>query len=243
MSNRYDAAVTRFSPNGHLFQVDYAFEAVNRGACSLGVMTKNSVILGVERKATPKLQESSTIKKITQLDSHLAMTYSGLTSDARQLTQKVILNCQQYRFNYDQKPSVNYVAKYVAKIKQKYTQTGGQRPFGISSLIIGFDQVKTPMLYLVEPSGSYSLWKATAIGHGTKAAMEMLEKRYKDEMTHEEGIKVAIEALLEVAEGGNKNVEVAYMKDDEKLTYLTEDELKKVIDEIEKEKQPPAPAK
>lgn len=243
MTNRYDTAVTRFSPNGHLFQVDYAFEAANRGACALGVKTKDSVILGVERKVIPKLQESSTIKKISQIDSHLAMTYAGLTSDARQLIQGVVLKCQQYAFDYDQRPTVNYVAKYVANVKQEYTQVGGRRPFGILSLLIGFDQSKMPMLYLMEPSGSYSLWKAKAIGRGTKGAMEMLEKNYKDEINHEEGIKLAIEALMEVAEGGHKNIEVAFMKNDEKLTFLSEEDIKKVTDEIEKEKQPAVPGK
>ncbi len=242
MSSRYDAAVTRFSPSGHLFQVDYAFEAVNRGACALGIKTKDSVILGVERKATPKLQESSTIKKITQLDSHLAMAYAGLTSDARQLTQKAVLECQQYRLTYDQQPTVNYIAKFVAKTKERYTQTGGRRPFGISSLIIGYDQIMTPMLYLTEPSGSYSLWKAAVIGHGSKAATELLEKKYKDELGHDEGVKLAIEALLEVVEGGNKNMEIAFMKKDEKLVTMTDEEIKVVVDAIEKEKQPPAGA-
>jgi len=238
MSNRYDTAVTRFSPDGHLFQVNYAFEAVNRGACALGIKTKDSVILGVERKAMPKLQESSTIKKITQIDSHLAMAYAGLTSDARQLTQRAVLECQQYRLTYDQQPTVTYIAKYLAKLKQSYTQLGGRRPFGLSTLIIGYDHAKTPMLYLTEPSGSYSMWKAAAIGHGNKAATELLEKKFKDEISHDEGVRLAIEALLEVVEGGNKNMEIAYMKNDEKLKTLTDEEVKTIIEKIEKEKQP-----
>ena len=239
MSNRYDAAVTRFSPSGHLFQVDYAFEAVKRGACAVGIKTKDSVILGVERKATPKLQESTTIKKIFQLDSHLAIACAGLTADARLLTQRIVKECQEYRLTYDQKPSVNYIAKFIAKIKQRYTQVGGTRPFGVSSLIIGYDQTKEPMLYLTEPSGSYSLWKAAAIGHNAKNVTELFEKKYKDEASHEEGIKLAVEGLLEVVESGNKNMEIAYMKKDEKLVKMSEEEVKALIESIEKEKQQP----
>jgi 20S proteasome subunit alpha 4 len=242
MSNRYDAAVTRFSPSGHLFQVDYAFEAVKKGACAVGIKTKDSVIIGVERKATPKLQDSSTIKKIFQIDNHLAMACAGLTADARVLTERTVLECQQYRLTYDQPPTVNYIAKFVAKVMQRYTQVGGRRPFGIGSLIVGFDQAKEPMLYLTEPSGSYSLWKACSIGHNSKNVTELLEKKYKDGLNHDEGIKLAIEGLLEVVESGNKNMEIAYMQKDEKLVKMTDEEVKKLVEVIEKEKQPPAPA-
>ncbi len=241
MSDKYDAAVTRFSPSGHLFQVDYAFEAVKRGACAVGMKTKDSIILGVERKSMPKLQESSTVKKIFQLDENLAMACAGLTADARQLTQGVVLECQEYRRTYDQAPSVGYIAKYIAKIKQKSTQVGGMRPFGISSLIIGFDQTKEPMLYLTEPSGSYSMWKAASIGHNAKNVTELLEKKYKDGLTHEEGVKLVIEGLLEVVESGNKNMEIAYMKRGAQLVKMADEDVKTIIDAIEKEKAVPAP--
>lgn len=242
MSDKYDAAVTRFSPSGHLFQVDYAFEAVKRGACAVGIRTKDSLILGVECKTMPKLQEATSTKKICQIDEHLAMASAGLTADARILTQRVAEQCQSYRYTYDQAPSVNYIAKSVAKIMQTYTQMGGRRPYGISSLIIGFDQTKEPMLYLTEPSGSFSLWKAASIGHNSKNVSELFEKKYKDGMTHEEGLKLAIEGLLEVVESGNKNMEVAYMRQDAKLVKLGETEVKAIIDAIEKEKAAAAPA-
>ena len=224
-----------------MFQVDYAFEAVKRGACTVGIKTKDSLILGVERKTMPKLQESGTIKKIFQLDNHLAMACAGLTADARLLTQKAVLECQQYRLTYDQQPTVNYIAKFVAKMKQRYTQVGGRRPFGVSSLIVGFDQTKEPMLYLTEPSGSYSLWKASAIGHNAKNVTEFLEKKYKDGLSHEEGVKLAVEGLLEVVESGNKNMEIAYMKKDEKMVKMSDEEVRAIIEAIEKEKQPAAP--
>ena len=241
MSNRYDAAVTRFSPSGHLFQVDYAFEAVSKGACAVGIKTKDSVILGVERKSTPKLQESSTIKKIFLLDSHLAMASAGLTADARILTQKAVLECQQYRLTYDQAPTINYIAKFIAKTKQRYTQVGGRRPFGLSSLIIGYDQAKEPTLYLTEPSGSYSLWKACAIGHNAKSVNELLGKKYKDGLTHAEGLRLAVEGLLEVVESGNKSMGLAYMLPDERLVTVPEADIKAIIEAIEREKQPAAP--
>eukprot|EP00831_Metopus_contortus_P082307 TRINITY_DN886_c0_g1_i1.p1 TRINITY_DN886_c0_g1~~TRINITY_DN886_c0_g1_i1.p1 ORF type:complete len:283 (+),score=76.63 TRINITY_DN886_c0_g1_i1:120-851(+) len=239
MSNRYDAAVTKFSPSGHLFQVDYAFEAVKKGACTVGLKTKDSVILGVERKATPKLQDSSTIKKINQIDSHLAMACAGLTADARLLAHRVMLECQQYRLTYDMEPTVNYIAKFLAKIKQRYTQVGGRRPFGVSSLVIGYDQTKEPMLYLTEPSGSYSLWKACSIGHNAKNVTEMLEKKYKDGLSHEEGVRLTVEGLLEVVESGNKNMEIAYMKSDQKLVVMPDEEVKALMERIEKEKEAP----
>lgn len=237
MSSRYDTAVTRFSPTGHLSQVDYAYEAVKRGACTIGVKTKDSIILGIERKATPKLQESLTIKKIFQVDKHIAMACAGLSADSRVLYERVALECQKYRLTYDQPPSVSYISKFVAKMMQRYTQVGGRRPFGISSLIIGYDQAKEPMLYQTEPSGGFSLWKANALGHNSQNVKELLEKKYKDGLTHEEGIRLTIEGLLEVVDSSNRCMEIAFMFKDEKLQKMNEEDIKKIIDVIEKEKQ------
>ena len=120
-----------------------------------------------QKKAVTKLQEGKTVKKIVQLDNHIHMAYSGLTADGRILANKARIECQSYRLNYDDSPPVEYVSKYIAETKQKFTQRGGVRPYGISCLIAGFDSAK-PHLYYTDPSGSFSEWRAQSCGRNSK---------------------------------------------------------------------------
>ena len=232
----YYKAITRFSPDGHLFQVDYAFEAVKRGACSIGLITYEAVILGIERKLVPKLQDPQSFKKIFTLDNQLAMAASGLTADARILANKARFECQQFRFTYGEDPSPTYIARFLAKTYQKNTQTGGVRPYGVSSLIIGFENNNQPKLYLTEPSGNFSLWKACAIGKKSKEVQELLEKKYKDNLNLEGGIKVVIEALLEVVDSASKGIEICYMWSDRILKFIPEEEINRLIGILQKDK-------
>lgn len=136
------------------------------------------------------------------------MAYSGLTADGRILANKARIQCQSYRLNYDDRPPVQYISKFIAETKQKYTQKGGVRPFGISCLLAGFDSVSKPHLYYTDPSGSFSEWKAQSCGRNSKQVCEFLEKHYKEGLTNEEGLRLVVKALLDVVESGNKNIEL-----------------------------------
>lgn len=245
MSARYDRAVTVFSPDGHLLQVEYAQEAVRKGSTAVGVRGKDVVVLGVEKRSVAKLQEERTVRKICLLDDHVVMAFAGLTADARILINRAQVECQSHKLNVEDPVTLEYITRYIAQLKQKYTQSNGLRPFGISCLIGGFDFDGTPHLYQTEPSGIYYEWKANATGRNAKTVREFLEKYYKpEEVDAEQGaVKLAIKALLEVVQSGNKNLEIAVMRKNQPLSMLKPDEIEKYVTIIEKEKEEEAEKK
>jgi len=242
----YDRAITVFSPDGHLFQVEYAMEAVRRGSTAIGVRGADCVVLAVERRALAKLQDPRTIRKIVSVDDRCHLAFAGLTADARVLIDKARIEAQSYRLSCEDAPTIEYLARFLARTQQKYTQRGGVRPFGIATLMGGFsdpyeqDDGTTcegkPVLYQTDPAGTHSSWKAQVIGgRNAKSLREFLEKNYKDEMGEEETIKLAIMSLLEVVDSGAKNMEIAVIKKGGVKTMMEEDQIDAVVKVIEAE--------
>mmetsp|Transcript_9224 Transcript_9224/g.11627 ORF Transcript_9224/g.11627 Transcript_9224/m.11627 type:complete len:252 (+) Transcript_9224:92-847(+) len=236
----YDRAITVFSPDGHLFQVEYAMEAVRRGSTAIGIRGKDCVILAVERRALAKLQDPRTIRKIVPVDSTTTLAFAGLTADARVLINKTRTEAQTYRLTCEDSPSVEYMSRFIARTQQKYTQRGGVRPFGIATLIAGFglndENEQVPVLYQTDPAGTYSSWRAQVIGgRNAKSLREFLEKNYNDDMGMKEATKLAVQALLEVVDSGAKNMEICVVKGAGEKHTMTEAEVAVVVKEIEAE--------
>ncbi|URD81046.1 hypothetical protein MUK42_20484 [Musa troglodytarum] len=241
---RYDRAITVFSPDGHLFQVEYALEAVRKGNAAVGVRGTDTVVLGVEKKSTPAPRLPvlllhlllSSVRKIVSLDTHIALACAGLKADARVLINRARIECQSHRLTVEDPVTVEYITRYIAGLQQKYTQSGGVRPFGLSTLIVGFDPYTgVPALYQTDPSGTFSAWKANATGRNSNSMREFLEKNYK-ETSGQETVKLAIRTLLEVVESGGKNIEIAVVTKEHGLRQLDEAEIDAIVAEIEAEK-------
>lgn len=236
----YDRAITVFSPDGHLFQVEYAMEAVRRGSTAIGVRGKDCVVLAVERRALAKLQDPRTIRKIVPIDSTTTLAFAGLTADARVLVNKTRSEAQSYRLTCEDSPSVEYMARFIARTQQKYTQRGGVRPFGIATLIVGFGlnekNENVPVLYQTDPAGTYSSWRSQVIGgRNAKSLREFLEKNYVDDMGEKEAVKLSVQALLEVVDSGAKNMEICVVKTGGLKHIMDEKEVGAVVSEIEAE--------
>ncbi|VDQ09048.1 unnamed protein product [Trichobilharzia regenti] len=214
MTATYDRAITVFSPDGHLFQVEYAQEAVRKGSTVIGVRGKNCVVLCVEKKVKTRLQNDRTVGKIALVDDHVAVAFAGLTADARVLISRIRVECKSYKLTVEDPVSLEYIARYLAQLKQKYTQSNGRRPFGVSTLICGFNQGGTPHLYQTDPSGTYFEWLAYVIGKNSKVAREFLEKNYTENTVSDEfgTVKLAVEALMEVTQSGAKHMELGVMR-------------------------------
>ncbi len=196
----YDRAITVFSPDGKLFQVQYAQEAVKKGLTALGIKARDGVVLSAERRLRNRLAEEFSIEKIFQIDEHVGAAASGLIADARVLIENARIEAQINRLRYDEPASVQSIARHIGDLKQLYTQHGGVRPFGARLLIGGVDR-DGPHLFETDPSGVVAAYKAQAIGGGAPTVLEFLEKEYGDKMSLEEAVLLAFRALKLVIEG------------------------------------------
>ncbi|KAK1604723.1 hypothetical protein QYE76_028396 [Lolium multiflorum] len=196
MSRRYDSRTTIFSPEGRLYQVEYAMEAIGNAGSALGILAADGVVLVGEKKVTSKLLQSSrSAEKMYKIDSHLACAVAGIMSDANILINTARLHAQRYSLSYQEPIPVEQLVQSLCDTKQGYTQFGGLRPFGVSFLFAGWDKKHGFQLYMSDPSGNYSGWKASAVGANSQAAQSMLKQDYRDGMTREEAVALALKVL------------------------------------------------
>ncbi|QSG12915.1 20S proteasome, alpha subunit [Halapricum desulfuricans] len=197
----YDRGITIFSPDGRLYQVEYAREAVKRGSASVGVRTPEGVVLAADRRARSPLIEEESIEKIHGVDDHVALASAGHVADARKLIDFARRRAQVEKLRYDESIGVETLTKAVTDHIQEYTQTGGARPFGVALLVGGVENGE-PRLFETDPSGTPYEWQATAIGGGREDIQSHLEDNYEDDLSLEEGVGLALEAIAEASDDG-----------------------------------------
>lgn len=194
----YDRAITVFSPDGRLFQVEYAMELVNRGATILGIKCPEGVVLGAEETIEP-LEEAEYSWKIFKIDDHVGVAIVGLSSDARVLIDQARIYAQSNRLTYDEPVDVEVLTKRICDIQQLYTQHAGVRPFGVSLIFGGVDKTGN-RVFMTHPSGTYKGHKAATVGAGREVVMKILKEEYHDNLTLDEAIQLGVKCLVKALE-------------------------------------------
>lgn len=193
----YDRAITVFSPDGRLLQVEYARKTVSQGTTAIGIVCKDGVVLVADKRIIEKLIVPESVEKVFQVDKHIGITLSGLISDGRILIERAQTKAQAHKITYDEPIDIITLTKDIANQQQLYTQYGGARPYGVSLLIAGIDE-SGPRLFMTEPSGIFFEYKATSMGDGSPVVKKFLNDNYKENMNTEAGVRLGLAALKEV---------------------------------------------
>ncbi|KAL5494830.1 PUP2 [Sanghuangporus weigelae] len=237
--SEYDRGVNTFSPEGRLFQVEYAIEAIKLGSTTVGVRTPEGVVLGVEKRVQSPLLESSTIEKIVEIDTHLGCAMSGLTADARTMIDHARVTAQNHAFTYDEPIKVESVTQAICDLALRFGESVHDedammsRPFGVALLIAGIDE-NGPQLFHTDPSGTFMRYDAKAIGSGSEAAQAELQDKWHTRMTVREAQILTLRILKQVMEEklDQHNVQLAQVTKDNGFQILNETELRSVIEEM-----------
>jgi len=234
----YDRAITVFSPDGRLYQVEYAIETVKRGSIAVGIKCKDGVVIAVEEKSR-KLQISDVAQKIFQIDDHVGVAAAGYIPDARSQVDNARFFSQSNKMIYDEPVEVETIAKHLADQCQQYTQYAGVRPYGVA-LILGGVVNSKPELFLTDPSGTFLSYDAIAIGSGSEQVTDFLEKTYKDDMSLDEASSLAAAGIYLSSEDkeGQNHIRMAHIKTDAGLYELVSNEQTANYAKTAKEKYP-----
>uniref|UniRef100_A0A1B6L3Y8 Proteasome subunit alpha type n=1 Tax=Graphocephala atropunctata TaxID=36148 RepID=A0A1B6L3Y8_9HEMI len=236
--SEYDRGVNTFSPEGRLFQVEYAIEAIKLGSTALGICTSEGVVLAVEKRITSPLLELTTIEKIVEVDKHIACAVSGLIADSRTLVDRARVESQNHWFIYNERMSVESVAQAVSNLAIQFGDSDEDgaamsRPFGVAILFAGLDE-KGPQLFHMDPSGTFVQFDAKAIGSGSEGAQQSLQEVYHKSMTLKEAINSVLTILKQVMEEklNSTNVEVVTVTLDKKFHMFTKEEVEEALEAV-----------
>ncbi len=234
----YDRAITVFSPDGRLYQVEYAIETVRRGTIAVGVKCKDGIVIAVEEKPR-KLQIADIAQKVFQVDDHIGVAAAGYIPDARSQVDNARFFSQSNKMIYDEPVEVETIAKHLADQCQQYTQYAGVRPFGVA-LILGGVVNKIPQLYLTDPSGTYISYEAIAIGANSEQVTDFLEKTYKNDLSLDDASVLAAAGIYLSSEDKEvtSHIRMAHIKTETGLYEIISNEQIENFAKTAKEKYP-----
>jgi len=236
--SEYDRGVNTFSPEGRLFQVEYAIEAIKLGSTAIGIQSSEGVVLAVEKRVTSQLMEPAATEKISEIDKHIGCACSGLMADSRTMVDRARVESQNHWFLYNEKMSVESVTQAVSNLAIQFGDSDNDgnamsRPFGVAILFAGIDD-SGPQLYHMDPSGTYVQCDAKAIGSGCEGAQQALQEAYHKAISLKEAQKTVLTILKQVMEEklNSSNVEVATVTADKGYHMFTKEELETAITDI-----------
>ena len=228
----YDHGITTFSPDGRLFQVEYARESVKRGTTTAGLKFREGVVLVCDKRIVSRLIIPESIEKMFKIDNHIGIATSGLVADARQLVARARVDAQVNRITYAASVPVDVLVKKLCDFKQSFTQYGGSRPFGTALLIGGVD-ANGIHLYETDPSGAYQSYHAGAIGSGRNTVIEYFESNWKEGLTLNAAMKLGLEALRSANDTElNREAAEVTVVDGDGYRVLDRSEVNKQIDRL-----------
>jgi len=236
--SEYDRGVNTFSPEGRLFQVEYAIEAIKLGSTAIGIQSSEGLVLAVEKRVSSPLMEAQTTEKISEIDTHIGCAVSGLMADSRTLVDRARVEAQNHWFLYNEKMSVESVTQAVSNLAIQFGDSDNEgnamsRPFGVAILFAGIDD-NGPQLYHMDPSGTYVQCDAKAIGAGCEGAQQALQEGYHKAIDLKEALKVLLNILKQVMEDklNSTNVELATITKDKGYHLFSKEEVEQLITAI-----------